>query len=104
MIRVIVNGTVMKVRDSVYADKRTKEQISMLYVDVYDVTLGLAQLSCRLSEVAFRPEAKQEITADVVGARPSTFGGGVNFSIRNLQVAGLNGNGNVPPLPPAVKK
>lgn len=95
---MIATGTVMKVRDSSYVNQRTKEQVSMLYIDLFDVTVGLAQLSCRLGDVAFRPEVKQEISVEIVGARKAAFGDGVNFSIRNLQLVNGGGSGK-PPLP-----
>ncbi len=100
MIRVIVSGVVMKVRDSSFVDTRTKEQISMLYIDVFDATAGLQNLSCKLSAAAFRPEVKQEIMADVIGLRPTKFGSGINVSIGNLRLA--NGAG-VKPAPPVGK-
>lgn len=96
---MIVSGTVMKVRDSSFVDQKTKAQISMLYLDVFDSTAGLLNLSCRLDAVSVRPEVKQEITAEVSGLRRTNFGAGVNVSVVNLHVNGAGG----PPLPPRAK-
>ncbi len=101
---MIVSGVVVNVRDGNYVNQRTKEQISMLYIDLADETVsGVVQTSLQLKDAAFRPEKMQKISADVVAFRPTNFGGGgVNFSVKNLRLA--EGNGVTPPPPPVVRK
>lgn len=107
---MIVSGVVVNVRDGNYVNQRTKEQISMLYIDLADDTVsGVVQTSLQLKDAAFRPEKLQKISADVSGYRPVSFGGGgVNFTIKNLRVVGNGANGDgagvIPPAPPSSRR
>lgn len=90
-----VTGQVLKVRSSEYVNKKNGQVVSMTYFDVYDDSCGVVQCSTR-STPSLQVIERTMITAEVQSARPATFGGGVNFGVRNVRIL----DGAVPPVLP----
>jgi len=106
-----VNGTVMKVRESAFAAKKTGEKIEMVYFDLYDATAGVVSCETRKNGLGVVMEG-QKISAEVVRLKKLEWGTGLSLVVRDVReldggVPSFNGpavsapaRAAVPPAPP----
>jgi len=108
-----VYGTVLKIRESSFAAKKTGERIEMVYFDLYDATAGVVSCETRKNGLGVVMEG-QKISAEVVRLKKLEWGTGLSLVVRDVReldggVPSFNVNGPavsaparaaVPPAPP----
>lgn len=91
-----VNGMVLKVRESSFADKKTGQPIENLYFDLYDDSAGVIPCEMRKNGVVL--VERSEIRAVIGRVKKTVFGVGYSFVVQELFLSSPN------VLPPSVPR